>query len=283
MQRSIFSTFFMMLTATSLVVAGDTAGKLLAQAGFSQFFVGWSRFVIASLVLLPFSGLKRSELRGLLDWRVIFRSALIAGAICAILTAINTEPLANVFGAFFIAPIIAYFTSAAVLGEQISWRRTVLLAISFVGVLVVVRPGFGMTPGVGFGLLAGILHGLYQVTTRWLVELYRPRFLLISQLIVGAVILSPFGLAQTGLFDSRTIGLLLISALASAFGNFALLLVSRSTPASVVAPLIYTQLIAAVFLGYVVFAEWPDTQTMLGLVIILATGLSSLWFANRGK
>ena len=73
--------------AMTLIVIGDTAGKALTVSGASPFFVAWSRFTVAAVVLLPFAGLRSAELRGFLDWRIILRSVLIATGILCILTA----------------------------------------------------------------------------------------------------------------------------------------------------------------------------------------------------
>jgi drug/metabolite transporter (DMT)-like permease len=273
----------LMFLSTFLVIVGDTGSKLLSDDGFSQLWVAWTRFAIAAIILLPFSGLKITELRGLLDWRVILRAALICGAISSILTAIKTEPMANAFGGFFISPIVSYVLSWLLLHEKITWARSTLLAISFIGVLIVVRPGFGMTSGMMFAVLAGACHGTYLMTTRWLIGTYRPRFLLISQLIIGAILLSPFAITDIPTITPSHTGFLMISALGSAFGNLMMVLTNKTTPASVVAPLIYLQLISATFMGYVVFNQWPDTLTFVGLVIILCAGLSSLVYAGRER
>lgn len=283
MSKTLIQAFGFMLLSTTFVVIGDSGSKLLSEQGFSPFFVGWSRFALGALIVLPFSGLMRQELRFLLDWRVILRAVLISGAICSILLALRTEPLANAFGGFFVGPIMSYILSALVLKERASWRRSILLGISFVGVLIVVRPGFGMTSGMGFAVLAGCFHGCYLVTTRWLIGHYRPRFLIISQLIIGAVILSPFSSFAAPSFTLETNGLILISALGSALGNLVLLLANRKAPANVIAPLVYLQLLTGTVIGYLVFSDWPDAVSMIGLSIILTAGLSSLWLAGRGK
>jgi drug/metabolite transporter (DMT)-like permease len=283
MSKTLIQAFGFMLLSTTFVVIGDSGSKLLSQQGFSPFFVGWSRFALGAIIVLPFSGLMRQELRFLLDWRVILRAALIAGAICSILMALLTEPLANAFGGFFVGPIVSYILSALLLKEAISWRRSLLLGVSFIGVLVVVRPGFGMTTGMGFAVLAGCFHGCYLVSTRWLIGHYRPRFLIISQLIIGAVILSPFSSFAAPSFTLETNGLILVSALGSALGNLVLLLANRKAAASVIAPLVYLQLLTGTVIGYIVFNDWPDKISMIGLSIILTAGLSSLWLAGRGK
>lgn len=273
----------MMVLAMTLIVIGDAAGKGLATTGFSPFFIAWSRFVLGAVLLFPFCGLKRADLPALLNWRVLLRACLIAAAICSILTALKTEPIANVFGGFFIGPIVAYFLSALILKEHISWRRTVLLGVSFAGVLLVVKPGFGMTSGMGFAVLAGCLHGSFLIATRFLAGLYRPRFLLISQLLIGTVVLSPLGIGPQPTLSFSMASLVLISALGSALGNLLFVLVNRTTPANVIAPLIYSQLLAATLIGLLVFSEWPDVFSLAGLIVITVAGFSSFLLARRGR
>ncbi|WP_299550650.1 DMT family transporter [uncultured Tateyamaria sp.] len=267
--------------ATTCIVLGDAAGKALTASGFDPFFVAWTRFACAAIALAPFCGLSRDSLPVLLDRRVILRAALIAAGICSILTALSTTPLPDVFGAFFIGPVVAFVLSALLLGERINTARALLLALGFGGVMLVVKPGFGLTTGIGFALLAGLFYGCFLVATRWLSGTVRPRLLLFSQLSIGAVLLTPLGLAATvPTLTPNAILLNMGSAAGSAAGNFLLVWVSRSTPASIVAPLIYTQLISATAVGLILFNDWPDILTLVGLVVILASGLGSLWLAR---
>jgi drug/metabolite transporter (DMT)-like permease len=271
-----------MVLAMTLIVGGDVAAKLLSQDGVSPIFVAWTRFALACVVLLPFSGVSRADAPTLRDPRVWLRALLIMAGICCILTALRTEPVADTFGAFFVGPIVAYVLSVILLKERVTLLRTLLLGCSFAGVLLVVKPGFGVSVGMGFALLAGVFHGSYVVATRWIAPLYRPRLLLISQLALGAVILAPFGLAA--LPDALTwgaIGLITISAMGSALGNLLLVSLSKTTPSSVIAPLIYTQLLSATVLGYLVFSDWPDAVACFGLALIFVSGVASLALTRR--
>lgn len=269
--------------AMTLIVGGDAAATVLTGAGFPQTFVAWTRFALAAVLLAPICGLGRPDLAHFRDWRLYLRAGLIVGGIVCILTALKTEPMANVFAGFFVGPVVSYFLSALLLGERITPLRTFLLLISFAGVLLVVRPGFGMTAGMGFAILAGCFHGSYLVATRWLAGTFRPRFLLFSQLLIGAIILSPFAFAPVPQISLSFFGLITISALGSAGGNLLLVLVNRTTPAGVVAPLIYSQLLAAMLIGWAVFGQWPDGLSLAGLAIIMVAGVSSVWFAGKGR
>lgn len=266
-----------MFLSMTIIVGGDIAAKILSQDGFSPIFVAWTRFALASVVLLPFMGITKTDAPALRDGRVWLRAGLIMAGICCILTALKTEPVANTFGAFFIGPVVAYFLSVLVLKERVTLIRTVLLGISFLGVLMVVQPGFGATFGMLMAVLAGVFHGCYVVTTRRIAPLYRPRLLLVSQLVLGAILLAPLGVsAWPDAISWAAIALILISALGSAFGNLLLVQLSRTTPSSVIAPLIYTQLVSATAFGYLVFSDWPDALAFVGLAVIFASGIASL-------
>ena len=277
---SLLRSVALMALAMSLIPGGDTAGKwLTSRMDVSPFFVAWTRFALGALFFLPFSGLRREELRLLVDWRLVLRALFIVGGVSSILTALRTEGIATVFGAFFIGPVLSYAASALLLRERVGLGRSLLLLAGFGGVLLVVRPGFGMTAGTGFALLAGVFYGSYLTASRWLRERARPRALLLSQLAVGAVALTPAGLAAMpgAAAPWPALGILVvISALASMLGNLLLIFAYRGAEASRLAPLVYFQLIAATLLGVLVFGELPDRLALIGLGVLLLSGFGSL-------
>ena len=232
------------------IVIGDTAGKLLMQAGWPPIFVAWARFALGAAMVFPFVGLTSRDLSTLVAPRVLLRGGFISGGIVCILTALRSVPLANAFGAFFIGPIVAYVLAVLFLGERVTRLRTNLLILGFCGVLLVVQPGLSMQPGILFALLAGTFYGAYLAVTRWVAGEYRPRVLLFAQLLFGAIALAPFAWTQSlqGL-NAGQLALFGLSAAASAGGNFLLVLASRRVDGSLIAPLIYTQLVAATRLG----------------------------------
>lgn len=277
--RATFIVAAMVITAMFLIVGGDVAGTLMTREGVSPFYVAWSRFAVAAVILLPFAGLQFSDIRW--DWRLALRGLLIACGVFFVLTALKTETVANVFGAFFIGPIVAFILSVVLLKERASFARAILLVIGFLGVFLVVKPGFGMTVGLAYALIAGVFHGGYLVATRWLAGSYRPRFLLWSQLLVGAIALAPLGVTKIPPLDQTTIILTTLSALGSAFGNMLLVLANRRANATTIAPLIYSQLVHATFLGWLIFGTLPDGLSLLGLAIIMISGVASVWIARK--
>ncbi len=266
----------LMFIAMSLVPIGDSAGKLLGtEHGVNPFFIAWSRFGLGTLMVLTFLPRRHLDPRLFLDWRIWLRGLLISCGISSILTALQTEPLPNVFGAFFIGPILSYFLSAWLLKERITRLQTMLLLLGFGGVLLVVKPGFGMTAGIGFAALAGVFYGCFLTTNRWLADAVPPRALLFSHLVLGTVFLTLPGAAHIPTFTTAITGLTVISAFASMAGNGLLIVAYRMAPASTMAPFVYFQLFAATLLGWAIFNDLPDALTVCGLVVVVLSGIGS--------
>ena len=208
---------------------------------------------------------------------MLLRGCFISGGIFSILTALKTEPIANVYGAFFIGPIVSYGIAYLFMGEAVSRSKTLLLLVGFIGVLMVVQPGFGMSSGILFALLAGCCYGSYLATTRLVAGAFTPPLLLISQLMIGSVVLLPVGMSETLLTLNATSYFLIgLSAIFSAAGNYLLVLANRWAEATLIAPLVYSQLISASTAGLVVFGDWPDRLSFVGLSLILVSGFGSL-------
>lgn len=260
---------------------GDTAGKLMFQHGaVDPVFIAWSRYGLGIvLVWLAFAG-RGFSFSVFKDWRLWLRSAFVTAAVVSILNSIQTEPLANAFAAFFIGPIFAYFGSAFFLKEKITWFRTFTLILTFVGVLIVVRPGINMSSGLVYALLGGMFYAAFLVSTRWLSNVASPRMLLLSNLVMGTALLTPLSISSIPQIDLEMSGLILWSAAASAVGNMAIVLSSSLVDGSRIAPLIYMQLIYATLFGILFFGDFPDNWTWIGLAVLVTSGFAS-FFAQR--
>lgn len=286
MDKNTLRALPLMLIAMALIPAGDTAGKLLTadlvtgQPGAAPVFVAWSRFALGALMVAPFV-LRAVPLRLFADWRIWVRGLMLVGGITSILTALSTEPIANVFAAFFVGPILSWLLSVWLLREPFSALRFCLICLGFVGVILVVKPGFGMTTGMGFAVLAGLFYGSYLVMSRWMADVARPRAMLFSQLIIGAVVLALPGVWAMPAITPQVATLTLISAACSMLGNLLLITAYRRAEASRMAPFVYTQLIWATFFGALVFGAVPDGVALAGIALVLVSGLASLAVRTR--
>lgn len=263
-----------MFVAMSLIPAGDSAGKLLTGSlGVSPLFVAWSRFALGLLLILPF--LPGGSLALLKDGRIWLRALALCGGITSIQFALRSVDVATVFAAFFVGPIFSTLLAVVFLRERLPLLRAVLLGLGFAGVLLVVRPGFDMQAGVLWAVLAGLFYGSYLTMSRWLAGVAAPLALTFSQLAISALVLLPLGLSHLPP-ASVEIGLLtLASAGFSMLGNLLLLFAYRLASATVLAPMVYFQLIAAVLLGWMIFGNLPDLLTLVGMAVIVLAGVGS--------
>ena len=284
MDRTTLGSVGLMAAAMSLIPIGDAAGKALTGThGVHPGLVAFARFAVgAAMVLL----ILRFRVEGRLyrDPRVWLRAGLIAGGIACILTALRTEPMADTFGAFFIGPLVSYLLAVLFLGERVTRAQTAALLLGFAGVLLIVRPGFGAGAGLWFAVAAGTFYGGFLTASRWIGGVYPPLQLMLSQTVAGTVLLAPLagpGLADPPAMTAGVAWLLAVSGIASASGNLLLVFAYRQTDATVLAPFVYTQLASATLLGWLVFGDWPDATTALGMGVVVAAGVATLMARRR--
>ncbi|MEM9580873.1 MAG: DMT family transporter [Pseudomonadota bacterium] len=261
-----------MLIAMSCIPAGDAASKILtSQLDVAPVYVVWTRFALGAALLLPFTW--RAGLGAWRDWRIWARSAIIAAGISCITQAFRLAPLADVFGAFFIAPIVSFVLSVTVLKERSSAVQAALVALGFIGVLMIARPGFAASPGLGWAVLAGVFYGLFLTVSRYLSGQVALGALILSQMLGPALLTTPFALGAIPELTPRIAWLTCASAFFSMAGNVLLLFAYRMQEASKLAPFVYFQLISAAVLGWIIFGDFPDALTIAGMALIIGAGV----------
>lgn len=277
----MMKAILIMLVAMSFIPAGDAASKMLtSQLGVAPVFVVWTRFAIGGLILLPFTW--RASLGVWRDWRVWFRALIICVGISCITQAFKVAPLADVFGAFFIAPIISFVLSIWLLKERARIIQAVMVLLGFAGVLLIVRPGFEASAGLGWALLAGCCYGAFLTASRWLAPQVALGGLMLTQMIGPVILTTPFVIGNVPDMTAQVAFLTFCSAVGSMIGNVLMLWAYKMQEASKLAPFVYFQLISAVVLGWLVFGELPQFLTMIGMAMIVIAGIAVASLQSRG-
>jgi len=266
----------LMSVSQIFLVSNDTLAKL-ATATLPIGEVIFIRSVIATLIVASVvvaTGQYRhlSALRGMHLWA---RTAGDIGATTFYLLALAHLPLPTVVTVFQATPFVMTAAAAIFLGEAVGWRRRTAIAVGFAGVLVVVRPGVDT---FNFGLFF-ILGSIASVTVRDLTTRQLPpamRSLLVTG--VSAVALMLAG-AVIGLFESWTMPSVRVvielggGAALLIVGSQCLILSLRTGDLSVAAPFRYTVIVWGTILGFLVWRDVPDLFTILGTVVIIASGI----------
>lgn len=275
----------MMVGAMLLFTLMDTIGKLLSAYQPVEQVV-WGRYFFQfawMLLLIPFYGTRELFQTKRLGTQLI-RGLLVALATICLFTAVSTIPLADAYTISFTAPFIVTILSIPFLGEKVGWRRWSAILVGFAGVLVVIRPGFGVFHwALLLPLVTATCFAIYQILTRKLGALpsERPLAMLFYMAFAGTIALSLMMPVYWQPVDNTAwLGMVTMGGLA-AIGHMLLIRALGLASAVTLSPFIYTQLIWAIIIGYALFGDIPDHWMLLGGSIIIGSGLFVFYRESR--
>jgi drug/metabolite transporter (DMT)-like permease len=239
--------------------------------------VVWARYTFGFILALIWSNplTRPALLRTARPILQIGRSALLLGSTTLNFFALKYLQLDQALAIAFATPFLVAALSGPVLGEWVGPRRWAAIAVGFLGVLVVTRPGLNAVhPAALLSAAGSLCYAVYALTTRILARTDSNQTTLFYSNLVGAVVMLPVVAAVWTTPDSFLIGALMLAAGALAsIGHYLLIVAHRLAPAAVLSPFMYTQLAWTVALGYAVFADVPNRWTLAGAGIVVASGL----------
>jgi drug/metabolite transporter (DMT)-like permease len=198
--------------------------------------------------------------------------------------AVTYLPLAEATVILFAGPFFVVALSGWLLGERVSLSSWIGVAVGFLAVLIVARPGFDeLSHYALFPAVAAVFYALFQLLTRRLgTSGEAPVTTLAWTLVVGNLVAIPLAIADWQPPSAN--GWMLILGLGITFGagQYFLAKAFALAPANVLTPFTYFQILSAVVFGMVIFHDIPDAWTFLGIAMILAAGLY-VFGRNRDK
>jgi drug/metabolite transporter (DMT)-like permease len=261
----------------------DATGKYLLHY-MDPLQVVWARyfgaFVLAFIFLNPITRAKMMTTKR--PFLQVGRSALLLGSTALSFFALRYLQLDEALAILFSTPFLVALLSGPLLGEWVGWRRWTATAVGFFGVLVVVRPGFGgIHPAALLTFCGAICYALYVITTRVLARSDSSETTLFYSNLVGAVAMLPvIPFVWTTPTSALVVALMVLIGALGSGGHYLLILGHRLAPASTLAPFIYTQIVWTTTLGFLVFGDLPNRWTILGGLIVVASGL---YLLNRER
>jgi drug/metabolite transporter (DMT)-like permease len=273
-----------MTTAMLIVPSMDALAKLLT-AEMSGLEVAFGRFV-GQLLAAVVVGVIMGEGRRLIPPRLgghVVRSLLLAATSMMFFTALATMPLTDALAIAFAEPMILTAVSPILLGETVGPRRWAACAVGFLGTLMIIRPSFEQ-----FGAAALLPLGSactfagYHVMTR---RLAGAGSLVAVQFVTGAVGTVALGvvlaaaaatgaLAQPVVMPSGLSWVWFLGIGALSFVTHGMIVRAfELAPAAVLAPFGYLEIVSATILGFLMFGDFPEGPTWVGIAVIVASGL----------
>jgi len=266
----------LIMTAVALFVVMDSMSKYL-----SRFYpvpaIVWARYAFHVLLVVVALGPKMGL--GLVRTRrlraQLLRGLLLAGSTLFFVFGIKQMPLAETSSITFIAPVLVTLLAAVILKEKVEFARWLAVAGGFIGVLIIIRPGSGVfTWASALPLGSAACFACYQILTRKLANLESPYTSIFYAGLVGTVAMSlilpyvwvtPQSPAHALLF--------VLVGIVGGLSHLILIKAYAYAPASRLAPFSYTQLIWVLLSGYFVFGDFPDRWSMIGIAVIVASGI----------
>jgi drug/metabolite transporter (DMT)-like permease len=272
-----------LILAVTTFASLDTVAKILSQTMPITVAV-WFRYMIPSVLLgvWLFARGGRNALATPNLWLQAARGAMLVLSTLCFWTALKHLPLVEAATVSFIGPTVLVVMSALILREKPEPIHWVALAMGFVGVLIVLRPGFSH-PGEGAvaALGSAFFYCLYQILTRKLASSHSALVMLFYANALGAVILSfvvpatvrvPVGWEWAGVAALGLFG---------GFGHWCMIRAYTKADAPTLAPFMYSQLAVTTLYGWLVFNSLPDGYTLLGMLVIIGSGLIVLLDLRR--
>ena len=269
----------LMLLAMALFSITDGLCKSLAAAGYHPIQIAWGRFLFITLFLLP--PLAANRFRALHTARPglqLLRGLAMLGSSVFFISALPLMALADATALAFVTPFFVTALAIPLLGERIGIRRWMAVVVGFIGVLIIVRPGgSGFQVAALFPVVSAACGALGFIITR-MMRISEPRLTTLAfSALTALAATSSAVLPVWQPLNAQAMFILLGVGGLSALSQYVLILAFQHAEPSLLAPFLYSQILWATLVGFVLFGALPDMATLIGAAIIIACGLYVLY------
>ena len=208
-------------------------------------------------------------------------------------TALITMPLAEVVAIFFISPLLITALSEFLIGEKVGLRSWIAVLVGLLGVMIILRPGFGLfNPASILPLVAALAYALVQITTRKMGVTEKAStmsfYIQLNLVVVSSLMGLIFGdgkladqsqpinyyLLRAWIVPTwQDLMIMLVIGLLCGLGAYFISQAYRISKAGIIAPFEYVALPLSIFWSITIFGDWPDILSWLGMVLIAGAGL----------
>lgn len=232
-------------------------------------------FVLGLALMRP-EGLRRAvttRRAGLLT----LRSVLHISEILLIVASFTLIGLINTHAIFAVCPLLVAAMSGPILGEKVGLMRWIAIGAGFCGILVILQPGSDLfTPLAILPLLSALLFAAYSVLTR-LATRDEPSFVAFFWAgMLGCLFTTAIGIWFWQPMTREDWGWTVANGLVAILANWLMIWGYAKAEANVIQPFAYLQLVFVTIMGVTIFAEPLQTETLIGAVIVVASGLLTL-------
>ncbi len=285
----------LVLLSTLFTSSTDVIFKFASDSGtIWQFFILRSLLAIPVLLAIAFvwGDGAATWIKALKFWPMV-RALLFVLMFVVTYAALPVLPLASLAAGLYTSPLFVAALSALLIGEKVRWHGWFAIAVGFVGVLLILKPGTeAFTWYTVLPVLGGLFYALSALVTRSKCRTTAPATLGVSlniALVVMAVVviaglyiwspapekiaLSPFLLGPWQAFGLPEWGFVGLLAALLVGNSLVVSAAYQTAPPYIISTFDYNYLIFMAVFGYFFFSEIPDGQTITGMFMIVGAGL----------
>ncbi|MFB9171877.1 DMT family transporter [Roseibium salinum] len=275
---------FLMSSAMLMIPVMDIIAKYLSmelpplEITFGRFFF---QFLICLAIALVTGRITR--LGGSQPVVNYLRGMLLGSASLCFFTAVKYMSVATAISIFFVEPMVLTVLAALLLKEQVGPRRIGAILVGLIGAIVVLRPNLAEIGLVSLlPVVTAVLFSFYLLINRLyparddLLTIQFSAGLSATLMLAGALFIGNLvGLegVEFTLPSGPQSGLLALIGLISFAGHGLVVSAFQRGSASLLAPLQYMEIVSATLFGYLVFSDFPDGPTWVGISLIIGSGL----------
>ncbi len=249
---------------------------------FHVFFIIMMRNFFAFALFVPLMLKSRANLFKTKNLKLhIFRNINGSVAMMVWFSTVTMMPLPEAVSFTFIVPIITTLAAMLILKEKVSARIWEALAIGFVGVLVITRPGFQeFKIAYIFAFATTILWSISNLVVKYMTKTDTPQTIVAYMSVIMLIISIPLGVTKMAPMNFDDVFWLVLLGLFSNLSHLSLSKAYSKADLSVVQPFDFTRLIFTAIISYFAFGEVIDAFSIIGSLIILS---GTIFIASKNK
>jgi drug/metabolite transporter (DMT)-like permease len=287
MQNNILLGIGLMVVTTFMFSTMDGVSRFLAERNNVFTLVTMRYWFIAIIMIISCVFIKNSLTKILYTkqpFTQFTRGLILSLNNCLVVYTFTLLGLVETHAIIACYPLIVAGLSVPFLGEKFGWRRWTAIFIGFIGVIIILRPSTNLiSQGSIFALMGAVMFAVYLILTRYVSRQDQAITSFFWTGIGGTVTMSIISLFIWDTIPEEDYVWLFIMCLLSATSHFMMVKTLQVAEASVIQPFSYLQLVFGSIIGVTIFAESINSMIVIGVVIVIGSGLFTTWREYKKK
>ena len=287
MQNNVSLGISLMVVTTFMFSTMDGVSKYLAETNNVFTLVTFRYWFIALIIIISCIFIKNSFvtiIKTKQPYVQFSRGLILSLNNCLVVYTFTLLGLVETHAIIACYPLIVAGLSVPFLGEKFGWRRWTAILTGFIGVLIILRPGSSViSEGSIFAIIGAIMFAVYLILTRYVSRLDTAVTSFFWTGIGGTVTMTVISFFIWEAIPQKDFLWLLTMCILSSGSHFLMVKTLQVAEASVIQPFSYLQLVFGSIIGVMIFSESIDLMIIVGVTIVIGSGLFTTWREHKKK